>query len=54
MGGDTRVRLFFTCGQVGGSPGFLEEMLRQDLTAEAPPVRAGSAQRRFRQSVSFG
>lgn len=41
MGGDTRVRLLFTCGQVGGSPGFSEDMLRQDFPAKAPPVRAG-------------
>lgn len=35
VGGETRVRFLCTYSQRDGSPGFLKEMLRQDLIAKS-------------------
>lgn len=35
MGGETRVRVLFTYSQIDASPGFLKEMLGQDLIAKS-------------------
>lgn len=51
--GETRVRFLFIYSQIDGSPGFIKEILRQDLTTKALPGKAGSVQRPFRQQVAL-